>query len=249
MRRFSTKPPKLLADPMAYTDETKLHAALAHLRTHAPVSWVEVSITTHSGPSPSTPTSSRSNATTCCSQIGRARSWSPPKRTSCRQHGPCFAWTARNAESACRSAQTGFVRAMRQLKVRIDELAKIYVDKMMAAGNQCDFVQEVAVNYPLHVILSLLGLPESDFLACSNSAKNSSVKTTRVPARQHSRRRTPEYCSTSSTTSMHSPSRAANTRPRISHRKSPMPAPTASRCRSRNRYLLSRHRYRRSRHD
>ena len=54
-------------------------------------------------------------------------------------------------------------KAMRALKVRVDELAKIYVDKMMAAGNKCDFVQEVAVNYPLYVIMSLLGLPESDF--------------------------------------------------------------------------------------
>jgi cytochrome P450 len=42
-------------------------------------------------------------------------------------------------------------------------LAKIYVDKMVAAGNDCDFVGEVAVNYPLYVIMSLLGLPESDF--------------------------------------------------------------------------------------
>lgn len=54
-------------------------------------------------------------------------------------------------------------KAMRALKVRVDELAKSYVDKMMAAGGECDFVQEVAVNYPLYVILSLLGLPESDF--------------------------------------------------------------------------------------
>ena len=35
------------------------------------------------------------------------------------------------------------------------EGAKIYVDKMVAAGNECDFVQEVAVNYPL-LILSLV---------------------------------------------------------------------------------------------
>ncbi|MFZ0227156.1 MAG: cytochrome P450, partial [Mycobacterium sp.] len=54
-------------------------------------------------------------------------------------------------------------KAMRALKIRVDELAKIYVDKMMAAGDTCDFVQEVAVNYPLYVIMSLLGLPESDF--------------------------------------------------------------------------------------
>ncbi len=53
-------------------------------------------------------------------------------------------------------------KAMWALKVRVDELAKIYVDKL-AAGNECDFAQEIAVNYPLYVILSLLGLPESDF--------------------------------------------------------------------------------------
>ena len=32
----------VLADPQAYTDEKRLHEALAHLRAHAPVSWVEV---------------------------------------------------------------------------------------------------------------------------------------------------------------------------------------------------------------
>ena len=54
-------------------------------------------------------------------------------------------------------------KAMRALKVRIDELARIYVDKMIAVGPECDFVQQVAVNYPLYVIMSLLGVPESDF--------------------------------------------------------------------------------------
>ena len=55
---------KVLADPMAYTDESKLHAALTHLRANAPVSWVDVPSTGRSGPSPSTPTSWRSSATT-----------------------------------------------------------------------------------------------------------------------------------------------------------------------------------------
>ncbi len=49
------------------------------------------------------------------------------------------------------------------MKVRVDELAKIYVDKMAAVGPECDFVQEVAVNFPLYVIMSLLGIPEADF--------------------------------------------------------------------------------------
>jgi cytochrome P450 len=54
-------------------------------------------------------------------------------------------------------------KAMRALKVRIDELARTFVDRMADAGGECDFVQEVAVNFPLYVIMSLLGLPESDF--------------------------------------------------------------------------------------
>jgi cytochrome P450 len=54
-------------------------------------------------------------------------------------------------------------KAMRDLKIRVDELAKRYVDLMRDNGPECDFVTEVAVNYPLYVILSLLGLPEEDF--------------------------------------------------------------------------------------
>ena len=54
-------------------------------------------------------------------------------------------------------------KAMRDLKVRVDELAKRYVDKMAEIGPECDFVEEIAVNFPLYVIMSLLGLPEEDF--------------------------------------------------------------------------------------
>jgi cytochrome P450 len=34
---------------------------------------------------------------------------------------------------------------------------------MAAIGPECDFAQQVAVNYPLYMIMSLLGVPESDF--------------------------------------------------------------------------------------
>src|SRR5438128_12665186 len=34
---------RVLADPMSYADDVKLHAALSHLRANAPVSWVDVS--------------------------------------------------------------------------------------------------------------------------------------------------------------------------------------------------------------
>jgi cytochrome P450 len=52
---------------------------------------------------------------------------------------------------------------MRALKLGVDELAKVYVDKMMAIAPECDFVQQVAVNCPLYVIVPLLGVPVSDY--------------------------------------------------------------------------------------
>jgi cytochrome P450 len=45
---------------------------------------------------------------------------------------------------------------------RIDLLARRYVDRMAALGPQCDFARDVALYYPLHVIMSILGVPEQD---------------------------------------------------------------------------------------
>jgi cytochrome P450 len=53
--------------------------------------------------------------------------------------------------------------AMRRMQDRIRELAREHVDRMAALGGKCDFVTDVALNFPLYVIMSLLGLPESDF--------------------------------------------------------------------------------------
>jgi cytochrome P450 len=52
---------------------------------------------------------------------------------------------------------------MRDLKVRVDELAVRYVDRMRDIGPECDFVTDIAVQFPLYVIMSLLGLPEEDY--------------------------------------------------------------------------------------
>jgi cytochrome P450 len=52
---------------------------------------------------------------------------------------------------------------VRRLSDRIAELAKRFVDRMAELGGECDFFTDIAMNYPLYVILSLLGLPESDF--------------------------------------------------------------------------------------
>jgi len=158
---------KVLADPQAYADEPTLHAALAHLRANAPVSWVEVpdyrpfwAITRHAD----------------VLDIERNNllftNWPRPVLTTTEDDELQAAAGVRTLihlddpqHRVVRAIGADWFRpkAMRALKVRVDELAHAYIDKMLAVGPECDFVQEVAVNYPLFVIMSLLGIPESDF--------------------------------------------------------------------------------------
>jgi cytochrome P450 len=51
---------------------------------------------------------------------------------------------------------------LRKIEADIAAIAKIHVDRMAALGGACDFVNEVALWYPLRVIMKLLGIPESD---------------------------------------------------------------------------------------
>lgn len=51
---------------------------------------------------------------------------------------------------------------VRRMEDRIDELARRYVDRMADMDGQCDFATDIAVHFPLQVILSILGLPEAD---------------------------------------------------------------------------------------
>lgn len=163
---------RALAHPSAYTDEARLHEALRHLRAHAPVSWVEVpqyrgfwAITKHAdildierqndvftnAPRPLLMIAESEDALAAQLEAGMGL------RTLIHMDG------TQHRDVRKIGADWFRPKAMRDLKIRIDELAKQYVDKMVEAGPECDFVQEVAVNYPLYVILSLLGLPESDF--------------------------------------------------------------------------------------
>jgi cytochrome P450 len=53
--------------------------------------------------------------------------------------------------------------SVKYLGAQIDHLARGAVDQMAALGSQCDFMSDVAVHFPLRVILALLGLAESDY--------------------------------------------------------------------------------------
>ncbi len=51
---------------------------------------------------------------------------------------------------------------LKKLEARIGEIAKAHVDRMAALGGECDFVKEVALWYPLRVIMEIMGVPASD---------------------------------------------------------------------------------------
>ena len=50
-----------------------------------------------------------------------------------------------------------------RLESRLGALAQRSVQQMVDAGGRCDFAADIAMQYPLYVILAILGLPESDY--------------------------------------------------------------------------------------
>jgi cytochrome P450 len=54
-------------------------------------------------------------------------------------------------------------RNVGRLEQQLANLARRSVDHMAELGGECDFARDIAMWFPLQVILSLLGLPESDY--------------------------------------------------------------------------------------
>ena len=157
----------MLTDPLSYTDEDRLHQGLALLRREDPVHLVKApgyrpfyALTRQahirevegdgalwlSEPRPVlTPAAiERANASF---QVRTLVNMDDPDHRVVRAIG----------------ADWFRPKAMRMLEGRVRELAREHVDRMAALGGECDFAADIAVHYPLYVILSLLGMPESDF--------------------------------------------------------------------------------------
>ena len=160
---------RVFTDPTAYADEERFHAACALLRREAPVHRVDVegftpfwAITKHAdvmeierqqdlwlnaprpilGPAMGDQQQASMNAT-----IRTLISMDAPDHPVMR----------------ALTADWFLPRSLSRLDGRIAELSKRYVDRMVEMGGECDFVSDVAVHYPLYVILSILGMPEADF--------------------------------------------------------------------------------------
>ena len=51
---------------------------------------------------------------------------------------------------------------LKPVEARIQDIAKTAVDRMFELGDEIDFVKDVAIWYPLRVIMMILGVPEED---------------------------------------------------------------------------------------
>lgn len=163
---------RVLADPTAYANDARLHGALAHLRAENPVAYVDNppyrpfwAITKHadimaverandlflSEPRPLLATAEADDLFKAQLEAGIGL------RTLIHMDDP------HHRKVRAIGADWFRPKAMRALKVRVDELAKRYVDRMRDIGPECDFVTDIAVQFPLYVIMSLLGLPEEDY--------------------------------------------------------------------------------------
>lgn len=51
---------------------------------------------------------------------------------------------------------------LKSIEGRIREIARETVEHMLSLGGECDFARDVAVDYPLRVIMNILGVPRED---------------------------------------------------------------------------------------
>jgi len=155
-----------------YTDPDALHERYAALRKNSPVSWVE-----HPTYRPFWALVRHQDITEISKQndlfINAPRLTLIPKQVE-----EYLASTGRGRDGSVRSiidmdepdhrkyrnvTQSWFLGSgVARFEDRVQAIAKRFVDRMAELGTQCDFARDIAVWYPLHVIMSILGLPEED---------------------------------------------------------------------------------------
>ena len=161
-----------LVDPRAYAD-ARLHESYDWLRANNPLGRAEVEgfapfwVVTkhadilevsrqndlfHNGDLPTTLTTLAADA-----QVRQITGGSPHLVRSLVQMDPPDHHKYRALTQAWFMPQN-----IRKLDERIHQIAAASVERMAATGGTCDFVGEVALHYPLHVVMEILGVPEAD---------------------------------------------------------------------------------------
>src|SRR5215475_3455090 len=157
---------RLILSPRAYAEQTALYAGFRWLRANNPVGWVEVdgydpfwAVTKHAD----IMEISRQNDLFRNGEKGtvlRSRA-EEDKVRSMRGTSNLFRMMinmdAPNHLKYRRITQGWFMpHKLRSLENRIRGIARAAVDRMASHGDECDFVRDVALHYPLHVVMEIL---------------------------------------------------------------------------------------------
>jgi cytochrome P450 len=167
-----------IVNPAIFGDETQIHRLLSDLRKSDPVHWTEPdgfrpfwAVTKHADIleierlNDQFHNEPRSVLMSMEAEKNLAAMWGGPDPKTGRV-SPLR--TLIDMDGSDHRAYRGLTQAwfmppnLKKLEARVNELAKRYVDRMLEKGPQCDFTKEIAVYYPLHVIMSIMGVPESD---------------------------------------------------------------------------------------
>lgn len=162
-------PGRIFVDAAAYTDEARWHATAAELRRDDPVHRVEApgfvpfwAVTRHADVieverQHTQFLNTQDSVLLPTANIERSRSRGVDIKTLVHMDG--------KEHQAARAIVNDWFKPAnlrRLLETRITVLARRFVDRMLAFDGECDFARDVALLYPLHVIMSILGVPESD---------------------------------------------------------------------------------------
>ena len=159
----------VFVDPAAYADEDYFHRACALLRQESPVHWVE-------GPGFNPFWAITKSADIFDIEARHQIFLNEPRPVlgsemddaRRQQNGDMLRTLIHVDDPEHRqlrnvTAEWFLPKNLSKLEGVLAGFAKRYVDKMAEMGNQCDFVRDIAMFMPLNVILSILGLPESDY--------------------------------------------------------------------------------------
>jgi len=161
-----------VVDPAAYADPQHIHGVFARMRAEEPVAWVDPqgfrpfwSITKHADimeierqnerfiNDPRTTLATEADEEAVKRFTGGSHLL---LRTLVHMDNPDHA-------AYRRLTQGWFMPAnLKKLEASVGALATEFVDRMEGMGGECDFVKDVAVWYPLRVIMTILGVPRED---------------------------------------------------------------------------------------
>ena len=161
----------LITDPNVYADQAQLDAAFARLRAEDPVAWCEPegfrpfwAVTRHAD----IMEISRQNKLFTNGEREMLSYTETEKRVYAQTGGPHLLKTLVQLDDPLHYklrhlTQEWFMpQNVKKREDAIRQIAKEYVDRMEDLGGECDFQRDVALYYPLRVIMQILGVPESD---------------------------------------------------------------------------------------